>query len=443
MIISFEIENWMAFKEDTLFTMIASKERQHKERVVRISKYPLRILPVTSIYGGNASGKTIFFKALRFAKDFIVNGLKAGEKIPVEPFRLDPDYKGRPTNFRFELLIDELIYEYSFALKNDAVIEEKLVKITSSSETELYYRKNGDLPGLNKSLPERERLRFAFDGTDSNQLFLTNSISQKLTAFKPVSDWFENKLVLIGPQTHSGPFTSYVSNKGPSYKNINKSLQDLDTGILYLDGETITLESLQLNELLREQIKRSVTDNIAIELTSPGRAERIMIYKKNDDLVAKKLVSYHRQANGGKVKFEIADESDGTRRLIELLPGFHGMSSKNNDKVYVIDELDRSLHTMLTRQLINSYLCSCNGETRSQLIFTTHDLLLMDQELLRRDEMWITEKDYEGAATLISFAEYKDIRSDKDIRKSYLQGRFGGVPKILIDDCLIMNDSEG
>jgi len=444
MIISFEIENWMAFRDATLFTMVASRERNHNTRIVRVSKYPVRILPVTSIYGGNASGKTIFFKSLRFAKDFITSGLGPEEKIPVEPFRLNPNYKNKPTKFRFELLINDIIYEYSFSVTKDIVIEEKLVKITSSSEIEFFHRSTTeDYMRIDDSLPERERLKYAFEGTDENQLFLNNSVSQKITIFQPVFDWFKKKLVLIGPQTQSGPFTSIASKESPYYQNINQSLQDLDTGILHLDGETISLESLQLEDGLRDQIKRQVTDNVAIEMTSLDGSQRVMIRKENDELVAKKLISYHSQADGRKIKFEMAEESDGTRRLIDLLPGFYGMASEKNDKVYVIDELDRSLHTMLTRQLINSYLCNCKAQTRSQLIFTTHDLLLMDQNLLRRDEMWITERDDEGASNLISFAEFKGIRLDKDIRKSYLQGRFGGIPKILINECLVMNNTEG
>jgi len=442
MIISFEIENWMAFRDPTLFTMVASKERQHNQRIVRIPKYPIRILPVTSIYGGNASGKSIFFKALGFAQNFIVNGLKPEEKIPVESFRLNLDYRNKPTKFRFELLIDEQIYEYSFSITRNAVTEEKLVKITSSSEKELFYRQNSESIKLHKSLPKQDYLNFAFHGTHKNQLFLTNSVLQKITTFKPIFDWFKTQLVLIGPSGLSGPFTSYIHGKDSSLKSINKSLHNFDTGILHLEGEVVPLDSLKIDEGFLDQLKKSVSEDSIVEIMNPDRTERITLYEENDELVAKRLVSYHRQSDGSKVKFEMVDESDGTRRLIDLLPGFQSMSSEKTDRVYVIDELDRSLHSMLTKQLINSFLCNCNNNTRSQLLFTTHDLLLMDQNLLRRDEMWIAESDHEGVSRLVSFAEFKDVRSDKDIRKSYLQGRLGGVPKILIDQCLIMNDSE-
>jgi AAA15 family ATPase/GTPase len=122
--------------------------------------------------------------------------------------------------------------------------------------------------------------------------------------------------------------------------------------------------------------------------------------------------------------------------VIDLLPVFLNLSDSTSKKVYIIDEIDRSLHTLLTRRLIDAYLSECSTETRNQLILTTHDLLLMDQQLLRRDEMWVTERESIRVSNLYSFSDYKDVRYDKDIRKSYLQGRLGGIPRILIGNTM-------
>ena len=146
-------------------------------------------------------------------------------------------------------------------------------------------------------------------------------------------------------------------------------------------------------------------------------------------------MSYHENENGEEIQFDIGKESDGTMRLLELLPAFLlcEMPSRVKSKSYMvvfIDELDRSLHYLLLRRLLERMLSSCNADSRSQLIFTTHDLLLMDQELLRRDEMLFVERDDFGVSSVIPLNEYKGVRLDKDIRKSYIQGRFGGIPKI-------------
>ena len=120
-------------------------------------------------------------------------------------------------------------------------------------------------------------------------------------------------------------------------------------------------------------------------------------------------------------------KSDGTQRIIDLLPAFLELSNLKSKQIYFIDEIDRSLHTLLTRKLLESYLNRCANDTRTQLILTTHDVLLMDQNLLRRDEMWVTEREISGNTKLYSLSEYKDLRYDKDIQKSYLQGRLGGI----------------
>jgi AAA15 family ATPase/GTPase len=145
------------------------------------------------------------------------------------------------------------------------------------------------------------------------------------------------------------------------------------------------------------------------------------------------MVAYHAKHGGGMAMLETWQESDGVRRAIDLLLTFLWMASIGSTYVLVIDELDRSLHTLLTRKLLDSYLSSCSKDTRTQLLFTTHDVMLMDQGLLRRDEMWVTERDGYGASTLTSLLEYEDIRIDTDVRKAYLHGRLGGVPNVLLD----------
>ena len=158
------------------------------------------------------------------------------------------------------------------------------------------------------------------------------------------------------------------------------------------------------------------------------------------------MVSFHPKSDGTEAKFETHQESDGSQRVIDLLPAFLDLSTQTSPRVYVIDEIDRSLHPLLIRQLLEAYLGNCSTETRKQLLLTTHNVMLMDQQLLRRDEMWVAERDNSGASSLFSFSEYKDVRYDKDLRKSYLQGRLGGIPRILSGGALtnphLMEESE-
>jgi len=429
MIISVTIENWMSFRDKTHFSMVSSRERQHGERIYPVDKYKMRTLPVAAIFGGNASGKTNFFKALKFAQNMVVKGTQPEESISVEPFTLDTKYSSVPSRFSFEILIENVIYEFSFAVNSKSVLEEKLVQISASSERVLYERRGNKFTPVDPSLKDTF-VSFIFKGTRSNQLFLTNTVDQNFDRFKHIFDWFKNSLVLIAPDARFAPFEQFIGGKSSLRSEMNNMLSQLDTGIERIDGEEIPLENLPFPDQLKAEFKDDLRNSDAIRLGVDQ--DNFLITKKKGKLIAKKMVTYHSKTDGGPIKFNMQQESDGTRRIIDLLPAFLSMSQPNSKKVYIIDEIGRSLHTLVIRKLMESFLSRCVG-SHSQLLLTTHDVLLMDQTLLRRDEMWVTERNLDGSTEMRSFSDYKDVRYDKDIRKSYLQGRLGGIPRILLD----------
>ncbi|WP_026223427.1 AAA family ATPase [Methylosarcina fibrata] len=435
MLISFSVKNWMSFRDQVTLSMVASRERQHGERVPNLGKFQTRVLPIAAIYGGNAAGKTNFFKALSFARTLIVKGTHPDSLIAVEPFRLDSKTQELPSSFSLELLIDEIIYAFSFSVTRKTILEEKLVLINSTSEKVLYHRLQRK-PNFDASLAKDQFLQFAFKGTRDNQLFLTNSVSQQVDNFRPVYDWFKDTLELVAPDSRFEPFEQFLDEAHPLYATMNQMLPQLDTGIAHLGSEEIPFDNIPLPETMRMMLQEDVKEGTSVRLMSEPINERLVVTRKEGELIAKKLVSYHPKSDGSEAKFEIRQESDGSQRVIDLLPAFLELSAQFSKKVFVIDEVDRSLHTLLTRRLLEAYLANCTTESRSQLLLTTHDVLLMDQQLLRRDEMWVAERDNTGASTLLSFSDYKDVRYDKDIRKSYLQGRLGGIPRILLGSAM-------
>ncbi|NEX12763.1 MAG: abortive phage resistance protein [Prosthecochloris sp.] len=441
MLISFSLENWASFRDATHFSMVASREKQHGERIAQVSKYPLRVLPVAAIYGGNASGKTNFFKALNFVKSQVVRGTQPDRLIPVDQFLLGKQHSSESTSFSFELLIDEMIYAFSFRLTRKEILEEKLVRVTSSSEKLLYHRLDGKML-FGAGFDRDTFLDFAFKGTRDNQLFLTNSVSQKVETFRPVYDWFNTCLELVAPDSRFEPFEQFLDQDNALYNRMNTLLPMLDTGIAHLGAEEIPFENIPFPDSLKKLLQEEVSESRSVRVVSDPYSDRFVISRRQGELIAKKLVTYHTREDGSESKFELHQEADGSQRVIDVLPAFLDITAERSKKVFIIDELDRSLHTLLTRRLLESYLDSCSAHCRSQLLFTTHDVLLMDQHLLRRDEMWIAEREQNGASTLRSFSDYKDVRFDKDIRKSYLQGRMGGIPRMLASEALFSDSSE-
>jgi AAA15 family ATPase/GTPase len=209
------------------------------------------------------------------------------------------------------------------------------------------------------------------------------------------------------------------------YEELNMLLRHLDTGILRLGAE-------DTGEMDLDEIKDKKNYLMFLEILT---GDRYFISEKEGKETTKKLIAFHKCDDGTEIRFDIDKESDGTRRLLDILPAFTAgwqlnLRKTRVSKIYFIDELDRSLHHLLLRKLLNKYFASCNADSRTQILFTTHDLLLMDQNLFRRDEMNVVERDATGASSVIPLNEYNGIRSDKDLLKSYLQGRFGGIPRL-------------
>jgi AAA15 family ATPase/GTPase len=428
MLIKFSVENWMSFRDPVCFSMVATSEKQRGEHVPRLDKYSTRVLPVAAIFGGNAAGKTNLFKALNFVQRLVVKGTQPDGLIPIDPY-FDLKVADQPTHFEIELLVDETIYEYGFAVTRDRVVEEKLVKVLSTSEKVLYHRQAGE-PNFDKSLTRDEAIKYVFKGTRDNQLFLTNAVFQRVEIFKPIYSWFKDCLELIAPDSRFASFEQFLDDDNPLYQSMNSLLARLDTVISRLGGGQISFANLPWPDSVKMQLQEDLKEGQSARLMGGPANDRVVVTRKTGELIAKKLFAYHQKLDGTMAKFEMSQESDGTQRIIDLLPVFLKLSASTAKKVIMIDEVDRSLHTLVTRTLIHAFLSGCTSKSRSQLLFTTHDVLLLDQSLLRRDEIWVCERDLNGASALIPFSDFKDVRHDKDIRKSYLQGRMGGVPQI-------------
>lgn len=428
MLVRLTFSNWMSFRDETTFDLIASLERQHGDRIPRVKKFRTKVLPVAALFGGNASGKSNLIEGLQFAKDLILRGTRPDKPIPVKPFKLDPQCRGLPTKFKFELLLEEDIYDYELAVTWKEVLEEQLVKNKSTSETVLYCRK-GEQIEFDQSLEKQDFLKYVANGTRSNELFLTNAISQRVELFRPVHAWFSESLILAGPrESLSLPYNS-IKGSVPLNVQLSSMLPRLDTSISRLGAKEVALEDAGYSKSLAQSIKEDLNEGETYWL-GPGTMFSAFSVQ-NGKSIGTVLQSYHKNLAGEEVQFEMEEEADGTKRLIELLPALLALAEKSSKKTFVIDEIDRSLHSLLTLRLLQAFLSTCSENSRSQLLFTTHDLLVMDQRILRRDEMWLAERDQGGNSRLTSLREFKDTRSDKDIRKSYVQGRMGGIPNSL------------
>lgn len=444
MLVQFSVGNFLSFKDETTFSMVADGgDQQHPDHVLPGgSGKSVALLRAAAIYGANGSGKSNLVKALQFARNRVVRGSRPDQTIPVVPFRLGRADQKRLSTFEFLIKHDGVLYSYGFRLNSSRVAEEWLFATPKLQEVRFFARKTDEKGQTTvefgtqfsgKGAKQKQFLEFVAQGTRPNQLFLTEAADRNIKVAKPVSEWFRDVLVIIPAESrHQG--LEFRAHRNASFTEyLTGFLRHAGTGIDGISTKEVALDFDRdlpdMPEEMREKVKEDIAtlnqDKFYV-VDYPNGAR--MILTRADDGQPKRLLlrTRHKAEDGREVHFPIEDESEGTQRLVHLVPTLVSMNEEP-EKVVVLDELDRRLHPLLCRRFLEAALQSGGPQNKSQLIFTTHDTNLLDLELLRRDEIWFVEKDAGGASKMYSLAEFK-IRPDLKIQKGYLNGRFGAIP---------------
>ncbi len=441
MLMRFSTSNFMSFgyktNEEgevipTEYHLYAGRSEQHKERIIRYNDR--KVLKFSSIYGANASGKTNLIRAIDAGKKIILNSMHDLE-LQDKYCRNKKANENKPTLFEYEFTIGEKCFAYGFTanLKDNVIISEWLYEMKLSEEVVIFERivKDGRYY-FDESIfsNDRNREEFHFFIKDANRInttLLLYEINRRkledsdFAVFKEVFEWFKYKLIVIYPDTKIGE--SYFLF-GSDNERLISILEQLDTGITGYVMRTMSEAAFKEyfpDEILAERVlKRTDIEGFAKGiLTIGGTLFEIDL----DESGTRKITKLMFQHGSDESKYEYGEESDGTQRLIELLDVILNESS---DKVFVIDELDRSLHPQMTIKFVETFLKFSESNT-TQLIITTHESNLMDLNILRRDEIWFAEKEYTNNTSLYTLEKFK-IRYDKVVAKDYLAGRYGAVP---------------
>lgn len=448
MLVSLKIKNWCSFKEEASFSMENSKERRFSDTLINLEdSAKSSLLPITAIYGYNASGKSSFFKALKFIKDFITKPRVYSDPINVIPFKLDEKSQKLPSAFEIEFFSKSpnKVVRYSFSANSSEIFSEKLEIKTARSYRTVYERNNHkiDIDLSFKYTDEKEKIlvQALSEKVPKNTLFLTVCAMQDIKFLAKVYSWFKLRLILVSPTTRFTKIPAAViqndtslekDNKSDPLLGLNQMISKLDLGVNSLKHEDIPFASLGLSDKNISDIKEHLKYVKFIKLANPNNTD-VIIYKKNNELVASRLLAIHKDALGNNVKFELTEESDGTRRLIDISPLLLDLIGGSNGLVIVIDEFDRSLNPLLTRKIIQMYLerardrnLNDGRKIKIQFIFTCHDISLLDQDIMRRDEYWVINKNNKGESSLSRISEMKKgLRFDQKLRDNYLNGEFG------------------
>ena len=434
------MENFLSFKGETVFSMLASSDDRHPSHIIQDKTgKPISILRTAAIYGPNASGKSNLIEAISFAHDLILNGTKSGQAIQLNPFKLSKKNLASPSRFEFIIKHKGVVYSYGFVVNSKIVLQEWLFATPEKKELRYFERDKSNFdfgPSFTGNTAKKKQfINFVAQGTRPNQLFLTQSVDQNVEAVKPIVNWFKNVLTIVPAESIYNSLEMGVHKNKEFTKFLGDFLRAAGTGIEEIVTEELDVDIDKLfrgaDESIKSKFRDKIADlekNAALILTVPFGGRFVIASKEKGKPVVVSLKTKHQSDFNGSVQFNIEEESDGTQRLINLIPTLFELRNRA-EIVFLIDELDRRLHPLLTKMFLQSVLECCDEQKKSQVIFTTHDTNLLDLDILRRDEIWFIEKDSQGASHPYSLAEFK-IRPDLKIGKGYLHGRFGAIPFI-------------
>lgn len=414
MLIEFTVTNYRSIKERQVLSMLPAgriKKETLPENLIdeTSNQYHLNLLKSTILYGANASGKSNLLKAFHTLHQLVIHSAdyKVGEGIPLyDPFKLDKNTEKQPTVLSIDFIAkDNYRYLYTIAFTAQKFVEESLFFYPKLKKTKLFVRENETISYGEKFEGNKQV------GFYENQLLLSKVGTNPITSLIEPYLLIKNRMVVY-----------FLDQLTFNHTLIN------EIGQLLLKAEKLAF-SIPPKQFLNEVLKNFATG-----------IEGIKVVKKKTKHTKKEFTdfelftihdTYLNNEAFSKIYFNLTEESTGTQNL--LLSAFLIYLALMTESLVVIDELDKSLHALLTKKLLN--LFTVGNANHAQLIFTTHDVTLLDAALFRRDQIWFAEKDEYGATEFFPLSDFTGISKVKPLEEWYLRGRFGAIP--IFDDLRI------
>jgi len=411
MIIEVSIQNFLSIKEKLTLSLDSSASKRLEENVITVGND--NILKSVAIYGANASGKSNIIKAVHFLWFMVKNSntFNVDTIIPRIPFKLDEDYAKKPSEFEIIFIQNNVKYRYGFSCTNEGIVKEYLYSWPKGKESLIFSR------------DETKKERYKFNKDPSKQkaierqmtnktLYLSRATALGYDKTKPAYEYVVDTIVVNVFNPGWPEFTAKKSYEDPKIRErVIEILKSADFGgIVDIHPEKHKGKRLNI-EMKQEKEEMTFNPNIT-----------------DDDIYEFKFV--HQTKQGKNVEFLMGEESAGTIKTIMMLGPLFEILAQG--KTAFIDELELSLHPNIVKFIVKMF--NNKNNTNAQLIFTTHSTILLDNEIFRRDQIYICSKKPNQHTILRSLVDF-DLREDADFERAYLNGRVGGIP--FIDETIL------
>ncbi|HJD09474.1 MAG TPA: ATP-binding protein [Candidatus Ligilactobacillus faecavium] len=412
MIVDFTVENFRSFKNQEILSAEAGERlrKYNASNTLMISK--TRLLKNLLLFGPNGSGKSNMLIALKLMKQMILNDpVNVTQKLPYQPFAFSND-QGKPTLFQIDFFYEDTEYQYRFSYNAEKILSESLkIRPPRHSKFKVYFERSKSKDFVPQSL------RQILKQTKQNSLLLYNAQKNNDQPAINVMKWFSENLIFFDDFQVNENMLEMVNQ--PDIKNaIIEFLQFADFNI-----EDVTVEKIAVPPMPQEfkKILNQIGGNVQLPTTQSRLFTIHKVYDANGKVV-------------GKRQWDLNSESLGTQKIFLIALALLYARKYGDNKTLIFDEFDDSLHVELSKNLVRIFNST---ENMNQIISTTHELQLLDQNL-RVDQIYLFEKDFEGISTLGSIFDFDDSRNkgrtDIGYMKRYIKGKYGAYPQIELEE---------
>ncbi len=425
MLIEFSVTNFMSIKERQTFSMVASKSQELVDTHTfnashAMGKSEIRLLRSAAIYGANAAGKTNLLLAIRIMARIVMQSVSEynqGALLPVSPFMLDAKTRNAPSEFELHFIVKNVRYQYGFSATQERILEEWLIAYPYNRAQRWFDR---------KWLSKKREYRWDFGAflsgekniwkntTRDNALFLSVAVHLNSQQLQPLYDWFTKNLFFSD---------QFFSNIQGLNSILNFPLRDEKMKKKVLDF--LKAADLGIDDLILK--KRNIKEDDSMK-DIPEAVKRSIIKIMEEDKKFYKTATVHLDTDEKPVEFDFDVESSGTKKIFYYAS--YWVDALEKGCVIFIDEFSDKLHFELVKFLIKFFHNDENNSRNTQLIFTTHETSLLNQKLMRRDQIWFCEKNKIGATAVYPLTDLRPRKGRENLEQGYLSGVYGALPYV-------------
>ena len=430
MLIEFKFTNYRSFRDETVLSMEAIGLGTYKSCLIPFRNK--RLLPAAAIYGKNGGGKSNVIRAFWLAVQFIRNAQRTQHEnapIPVQPFLLNDTSRDEPTSFEFIYTIADVKYVYGFSATKKEIFKEYLYYAPKGQLSMVFERDHQNFMFRDNS--EKKRRQLISEAVGPNQLYFAIACTMNESACQKSMSWFRENIFFSRDYTDIPSQLIEYSEKPDMLAAIKKYAENADVGIQDMNFE------FRNEEIKDASNTGDIPSGIVAALTQFAKALSDISNTSEIKLQRSEVnaTSYHKglKSDGSEALFElqIADESDGTRKLMALAPAIERALECGG--LLLVDELEKEMHPLMVEMIVSKFQSQSSNPNHAQIIFTTHDTELLNMNLLRKDQLYFADKSKkDGASELYSISELQ-TPTNENIRKGYLLGKYGGTPDIEIE----------